>query len=152
MLQQATYKWVPLAVADWISRNDWCLAQPSQMRVIDWLFYAGAWASEPCKIWVSPSKCGWVGRSDDVKTWQVAISAWTDTQTDFNLHSNIPQRAPTPINAHQRMSHTHLVVGVTPFTIRKMDSVAPSWILCRNTCINCATVQRKGKNELITCA
>ena len=32
------------------------------------------------------------------------------------------------------------VVGATPFTIRKMDSVAPSWILCLNTCINCATV------------
>ncbi len=26
-----------------------------------------------------------------------------------------------------------------------MDSVAPSWILCLRTCINCATVSRGGK-------
>ena len=35
-LQQATYKWLPLAVTDWISGNDWRLAQPSQMRVTDY--------------------------------------------------------------------------------------------------------------------
>ena len=40
-LQQATYKWLPLGVADWISGNDRRLAQPSQMWVTAWLFYAG---------------------------------------------------------------------------------------------------------------
>ena len=28
-----------------------------------------------------------------------------------------------------------------------MDSVAPSWILCLRTCINCATVSRGGKER-----
>ena len=88
---------------------------------------------------------------NDAKTWQVAnFSMNRHTNRAQPRNSNLPQRALIPINAHQctNMSHTHLVVGVTPFTIRKMDSVAPSWILCRNTCINCATAYRKGKNEL----
>jgi len=45
---------------------------------------------------------------------------------------------------------TYLVVGVIPFTIRKMDSVAPSWILWRSTCINCATVRRREVPSLLT--
>ena len=28
-----------------------------------WLTILRGWAGEPCKIWVSPAKCGWVGRS-----------------------------------------------------------------------------------------
>ena len=42
-LQQATYKWLPLGVVDWISRNDWRLVQPSQMWVTDYSTQVSRW-------------------------------------------------------------------------------------------------------------
>ena len=42
-LQQATYKWLPLAVADWISGNDRRLAQSSKMWVTDYSARVSGW-------------------------------------------------------------------------------------------------------------
>ena len=47
-LNQVMYKWLPLAVADWISGNDRCLAR------CGWLFYAGEQvnpAKSGCPLW-----------------------------------------------------------------------------------------------------
>ena len=45
-LQQATYKWLPLGVVDWISGNDWRLAQPSQMQVTDYSTRVSRWTMQ----------------------------------------------------------------------------------------------------------
>ena len=45
-LQQATYKWPPLGVADWISGNDRRLVQPSQMWVTDYSTWVSEWAMQ----------------------------------------------------------------------------------------------------------
>ena len=82
-LQQVTYKWLPLGVADFdrqkvclitwsfpsgapdcliFSGNDLRLAQPSQMRLTDYSMRVSGWAMQNPGVTV-PAKCGWVGRS-----------------------------------------------------------------------------------------
>ena len=73
--QQATYKWLPLAVADWINRND----QHLDLARCGWLTILHEWAGEPCKIQVSPMKYGWIGRSDRGKS--TLTSLWTHARS-----------------------------------------------------------------------
>ena len=51
MLQQATYKWLFLAAVDWISGNDWHLAQClHSLARCRWLTIPFGWGGEPCKL------------------------------------------------------------------------------------------------------
>ena len=93
-LQQATYKWLPLALADWIGGNDRHLALPSQMCMGDWLFYAGERVN-PAKFGCHPHNAGELEGLTSPCPTHISLSH------------------PPPRLTHLPLSHPHLPVPPT---------------------------------------
>ena len=51
---------------EWLTGSAEMIDASRSLARCGWLTILRGWAGEPCKIRVSPAKCGWVGRSDIV--------------------------------------------------------------------------------------